>query len=162
MDLVNVTVHLAGDRNFAIPKRGITVAETVLLRALHGDASVVNVRRCGSIDRSLQVEMARLTAIYGNKPTTKDAIVAMFANAHMQGLLRVEDIAQHQTSEMIEAAELGSTDGGLQNITAAELGGVVSDATQGPGGPDVTDAELAALGADLAHTGAQSAKKHAR
>lgn len=95
MDLINCTLHLDGNRNFALPKKEISVAEAVLLRHLHGQDSVVDITMARTTTRSLREEHDRLMAAYGGVDARKEVkagITAMFQNVHMQGLERIEDL----------------------------------------------------------------------
>lgn len=92
MQHVTATVRLGGEMNFAIPKPNLTVAEVVLLRLLHGNDAVVDVRPLGTSKRTLRGEKDRLLGQYGHKPSHVEVIDKMFANTAVQPLESLEDI----------------------------------------------------------------------
>lgn len=65
MQLANVIVRLGGDLNNTVPRRGVTPAEILVLKHIHGSDAVVDVMPAGD-DRKLRHEevFARLSAKY--------------------------------------------------------------------------------------------------
>ena|SRR5215510_3419127 len=64
MQQLNALVALTGDRNNMIQKLGLTPAEILLLQALHGADSVLQIEPTAEIKREPQEEIARLKALY--------------------------------------------------------------------------------------------------
>jgi hypothetical protein len=92
MQLCNATVLLAGDRNFALPKRDLSVAEIVLLRALHGEEAVIDITPTRKTTVSLRDTKDRLMATYGERRDYQTLIHNMFANTAVQGLTQLKDL----------------------------------------------------------------------
>ena len=70
MQLCDVDVCLAGDRNHVVPKRKVSVAEIEVLRAVHGDDAIQNIKPRGQERRSTAEELDRLRRLYrGNVAT---------------------------------------------------------------------------------------------
>lgn len=65
MQLADVTVRLGGQLTRTVRKHGITPAEGILLKALHGQDAVVEGRLNGSTTASSAVEIERLRQVYG-------------------------------------------------------------------------------------------------
>lgn len=63
------TVRLSGDLNHTVDRAYLTAAEAEVLRFLHGDDSVVNVRLKGTIEATDREEMDRLEQV-GYGPAT--------------------------------------------------------------------------------------------
>ena len=93
MQHVRATVRLSGDLNFTVEKPDITVAEVVLLRAIHGEDAVVNISPIYKSNESLRDERDRLLGAYGgnSEPVIK-LIHQTFANVAVQGLEKLEHI----------------------------------------------------------------------
>jgi hypothetical protein len=158
MDYVSATVHLSANRNFAIPKANLSVAEVVLLRRLHGEDAVVNVRKERSAAVHLGAERKRLMDVYGAKKDVAKIISDIFQNIHLQGIERVSDLADVQTSDAIEARksvrasvakavspdELQVSDGEAQGAAQAD-----GDAAPGETDPGALEAAGAVLAARL-------------
>lgn len=66
MEIANCEVRLLGDLANSVPKSGVTPAEAAVLRAIHGDDSVIRVAITGNDRRPHQQEYARLAEAYGN------------------------------------------------------------------------------------------------
>lgn len=92
MQHVAATVRLNNDLNFCVRKYSLTVPEVVLLRILHGDDAVVEVRSVGISKRTMRSERDRLLSIYGGKPESVLKINNMFANTAVQPLETLADI----------------------------------------------------------------------
>lgn len=121
MQLCNATVHLAGDRNFAIPKRDISVAEVVFLRRIHGQDAVVDIAPTRKTTDSLRVTRDRLLAAYGDRKEHVALIDAMFQNLAVQGLTKLSDL---RLDEMPGAAKTGAS----AALSAADLPDEPTDA----------------------------------
>ena len=92
MQLCNATVLLAGDRNFAMPKCDVSVAEIVLLRLIHGEDAVINITPTRMTTVSLRDTKERLMAAYGDRKSHQKLIHDMFANTAVQGLTKFKDL----------------------------------------------------------------------
>lgn len=70
MQLYSIKVRLGGLVNNEVRKSGVTAAEIMVLRALHGDDAVVDITSAKMDHRTHAEERARLNAIYCNKETS--------------------------------------------------------------------------------------------
>lgn len=113
MQLCNATLHLAGDRNFAIPKKDVPVAEIVLWRLLHGQDAVVNISPTRMTTTSLREERERLLKAYGSKPDYIKLVDDMFRNVPVQGLTRFKHLGVAEAPEAPPSAATGVTAGDL-------------------------------------------------
>ncbi len=68
MQIVNCTVAIDGEAGMTVAKSNITVAELLVLRALHGDDAVRNVEVTDDIRVSAAEERERLNLIYTAPP----------------------------------------------------------------------------------------------
>jgi hypothetical protein len=64
MQIVNCTVAIDGEAGMTVAKTNITVAEVLVLRAIHGDDAVRNVEVTDEIKVSAAEERERLTLLY--------------------------------------------------------------------------------------------------
>jgi len=68
MNLYDALVRPAGQLTHEVPKFSLTAAEVILLRSIHGDDGVVQLRRSKSQGSIHDVtERERLKAVYGEK-----------------------------------------------------------------------------------------------
>lgn len=73
MQLASAVVRLGGSRDNTVHKVGLTVAEIVVLRAIHGgDDSVTDIQPTGMDKRPHAEELNRLRSIYGNAKDDKE------------------------------------------------------------------------------------------
>jgi len=87
MQLCNVSVNLAGSLLNRVPKRGVTVAEIVVLRAVHGGSdAVTNIQPVGMDKRPHAEELERLSRKYGK------IVAKLFPGAHPQLPSNLADI----------------------------------------------------------------------
>lgn len=75
MQTADIELALGGDRGNTIWKSGVTVAEIVVLQAIHGQDSVMNITPRGSIDRGVREEKARLAELYRANDSERRLIV---------------------------------------------------------------------------------------
>lgn len=76
MQIANCLVALGGDKDNWVPRYGVTAAELVVLRALHGEDAVGDIEPAGEITRGNRDELLRLKAAYGSaKDEDNKAIV---------------------------------------------------------------------------------------
>jgi hypothetical protein len=88
MQLCNCSVLLAGSLLNRVPKKGATVAEIVVLRAVHGgDDAVRNIQPVGMDKRTHAGEFARLCRLYGAK-----RVKELFPGANPQLPVNLADI----------------------------------------------------------------------
>lgn len=74
MQIVTCNVHIGGDRNYVVPKTGVTVAEVEILRVLHGEDAVTDIMPTKQDSRKHKDELDRLRQRYKRKlpgPDTK-------------------------------------------------------------------------------------------
>lgn len=69
MEIANCEVRLCGDVGNSVFKQGVTPAEVVVLKTLHGDESVCKIKLVGSDRRSHREEHERLSKNYGEAMT---------------------------------------------------------------------------------------------
>lgn len=68
MQTLNAMVALTGDRNNMLWKMDLTPAEILLLQALHGEGSVLQIEPTGDVKREPSEEIARLKNLYPGHP----------------------------------------------------------------------------------------------
>lgn len=78
MQRCNVTVRLAGDVGNTVPKTNVTVAEIVVLRSVHGDDAVVDIKPTHNCKTPHREERDRLCIIYG-RPRVDKIFPGVFA-----------------------------------------------------------------------------------
>lgn len=66
MQIYDCTIRLGGSLHNEVTKQGVTAAEVILLRAIHGDDTVRHIKARGSIDVTDAEERARLATFYSN------------------------------------------------------------------------------------------------
>lgn len=72
MKFYDCTVRPAGSLLHEVPKQGLSAAEVVLLRSIHGDDGVVHLKPSKvKGDLSDAAERQRLSAVYGEKAVAK-------------------------------------------------------------------------------------------
>lgn len=64
MKVYDVEIRLGGDMMTSIPRSGCTDQEIRVLRAIHGEDGVVNVREAGVIEADPQVHLCELAVRY--------------------------------------------------------------------------------------------------
>lgn len=117
MQYVNCDLLLSGDRNFQIPQKDISVAEAVLLRAIHGPDSIINIEGTRKDTKSLAQIRDVLMAKYGDaNPQRPKLIDAMFANVHMQGLTKLSDLLPGSQDD-----EAGPRRGAARTVAGSDL-----------------------------------------
>lgn len=81
MELSNIELRIAGKLTSVVPKLDVTPAEILILRHLHGEDAVVNVRPTRMDRRNHAEEWTRLVGIYGRNgaSSTEGAGVALEA-----------------------------------------------------------------------------------
>ena len=65
MQLATCLLSLGGDAGNTVPKYDVTPSEVAVLRVIHGDEAVKEIRVTGSDDRGNRAERERLVAFYG-------------------------------------------------------------------------------------------------
>lgn len=68
MQLCNAEVRIADSPGHTVFKVDITPAEIIVLRAIHGEASVIDITPTMHVNRDSQGEFLRLQSIYGRSP----------------------------------------------------------------------------------------------
>lgn len=74
MQLCKCDVMLGGDRNNVVAKEGVSIAEIVVLRAIHGGDAVVNIRPAGIRSLDHHEELARLKRTYNRREAIVDKV----------------------------------------------------------------------------------------
>ncbi len=77
MELANIMLALGGDRDYTVPKYGVTAAEIAVLCAIHGSDAVHDIEPAGTLGarRSPREERDRLLAAYPAKNEDNEPIV---------------------------------------------------------------------------------------
>jgi hypothetical protein len=134
MQYVSCKVLLGGDRNFAIPKPLVSVAEVIVLRALHGgDDAVVDIVPIGQRSVRLRDELVRLIGVYGQRPEAREVVERVFANAHIRGITTLGDLTPDQVEDAPDPLE-------AETLTADDL--VAAGALVGEIGQDTQAADM--------------------
>lgn len=118
MQLVNATVLLNGDRNFALPKENLSVAEVVVLRRLHGEDAVLDIQPTRKTTISLRDYREQMMTRYGDTKAKAAIVADVFQNVHLQGLTEMSDIVAPETdgrskksaAKGVKAGDLDSKD----------------------------------------------------
>lgn len=77
MQTASLLVALGGDLGNTVPKHDCTASEIAILRAIHGEGSVIDIDPTGDVKRSNQEELSRLRANYGGaKDAENNSIVS--------------------------------------------------------------------------------------
>lgn len=75
MEVANCEVRLLGDLGNSVPKQGVTPAEALILKTIHGPDSVIKVSIVGSDKRPHKDEYARLESIYGQTVSENGTLI---------------------------------------------------------------------------------------
>lgn len=67
LETASVLVAVGGDPGNTVPKYEVTAAEVAVLRLLHGEDAVFDVKVIGSVDRTDRQEIGRLQSIYSRR-----------------------------------------------------------------------------------------------
>lgn len=113
MQICDADVRLGGNILQVVPKQGLTVAEICVLREIHGNDAVVNIRPTKMDKRNHAEEFARLQHIYGGASRIapeedgprKVNIAAMFPGAVKKLPVTLEEAGISPTGETLEAAD---------------------------------------------------------
>lgn len=142
MEYANCTVRLAGQMTFEVQKVGVTPAEIMVLRALHGQDSVINIVSTGiKKGTAPATERARLLGLYtanGAKEEYVKLINDMFPGAYPRIPLRIADVMTD--ADLIEP-EAPADDGDLDPIEAAPVEAAAEPTLEDPDAEAIEDAE---------------------
>jgi hypothetical protein len=72
MDIAKCEVRLSGDLANSVPLSNVTPAEVLVLRAIHGEDSVVRIQQTGTDRRPHKDEYERLAQKYSQSKTSDD------------------------------------------------------------------------------------------
>lgn len=76
MQIASVLVAIGGDLGNTIPKHGVTASEIAVLRAIHGEGAVSEIKPIGDVKRTNSEERNRLLTRYGRaKDSENNSIV---------------------------------------------------------------------------------------
>lgn len=67
MKMFKCSVRLGGNVNHIVPKNGVSDLEIIVLRSLHGNDAVVDIKSVGESDVSKRDELQRLSNSYGKE-----------------------------------------------------------------------------------------------
>jgi hypothetical protein len=101
----SATVRIKGDLLFTVHKPSLTIAEIVLLRAIHGQEAVVDVVLVGKSKRTLRADRDRLLRQYGSAQAIEKVIGVMFQNVSVQPLETMEDIGLSSSARVNRVAK---------------------------------------------------------
>lgn len=104
MDIFTGKLRLAGSIQNEIPKTDMTAAEVVLLRAIHGHDSVVDLKRTGSHKMLHAEERERLITLYGEakNPDGQFYFREMFGPEHRELPTKVLDYQDPEKLPVVE------------------------------------------------------------
>jgi hypothetical protein len=128
MQFCNVTLKLNSDNNFQLAKDGVTVAEIVVLRALHGEEAVVDIQPTRVLKGYSGVsEKQRLLTIYGaDKDANAKLVESLFPGAVPRMPTSLQDIGLALDSDYMATARQRQR--GAAPITVSDLNGDEVDA----------------------------------
>lgn len=132
MELANCTVRLGGDVRNTVEKNSVTPAEVLILKKLHGDDGVVNIRIHGKQNRPAKMEIDRLNRIYVeqfSKPE-KNVVTDLFPGAAPSLPTRFADVIPAEQLSYMKDAE---ADAKLEPVPPAR------PAVSGPAKPEPAD-----------------------
>lgn len=103
MDLAKCSLRLGGNAGQTIQKYDVTPAEIAVLRVVHGDDAVSDIKWTGEIQRSHRAEIQRLHAFYGSRQPdgaiVSRAVASLFPGAAarvFEKLTELDDIDESQ------------------------------------------------------------------
>jgi hypothetical protein len=102
MQIVNCSVHLSGDLRNTVHKRGVTVAEIVVLRNIHGGDAVTSIQPVKNDRRSHALELDRLRSIYNRRDQVVDQL---FPGANPKLPTNLKDIGVDHNGATVEEPE---------------------------------------------------------
>lgn len=101
MKLYNCQVRLSGNINHTVPRFACTEHEILVLRNLHGNDAIVNIKQVGDdTERSESSEYRRLATAYGQDKIENLFMVKLDLNAI------VEDSVEDETPEITMPASV--------------------------------------------------------
>lgn len=142
MQRVNCTVRLSGDTGNTVLKSEVTVAEVAVLRSIHGNEAVVDIKPVRQCKTPHREERDRLSLIYG-----APRVAALFPGMISRLPVTLDDIALVIDGDLPESA---------QPVTEAPEAGKaepVAEATESEDGGDgmgTEEAELEKLEKEIA------------
>lgn len=98
MELYDAKVRLNGKIQNEVPKTSITAAELLVLRAIHGDDAVVDLKIAGDEPKSHDDERDRLGRLYGDK-----VVRELFGASHQELPRRLPGFAATAAPAQVEA-----------------------------------------------------------
>jgi hypothetical protein len=118
MQVCSATVRLGGLLTQTVFKEGLTPAEVIVLRGIHGDDSVVGINVTGSAKNAdVGKEKARLVSVYG-----KPRVEAVFPGARPDLPQTFEQIAPEEEPDEYNPAEDGPGEGVIADVAPARRG----------------------------------------
>lgn len=94
MQIANISLALGGDTGNVIQKYAVTAAEIAVLKAIHGDDAVSNVRPTGEVTISHRNERARLFDLYGRAMdgTQRSIVETLYPGAAARVFERLDEL----------------------------------------------------------------------
>lgn len=80
MQVFSGKIRPRGDLDTEVVRKDLTAAEVMVLRALHGDDGVVDLRLIRNDRREHETEYQRLVAKYGRWPAGREAVANLFGS----------------------------------------------------------------------------------
>lgn len=138
MQLSNATVRIAGSVLHTVPKRDLTPAEIVVLRSIHGDDAVVNIRPTkNDRNRGHAAEFDRLAGLYDRS----SSLQATPGEEQASLLARLFPGAMKKLPTTLEEIGLGHLMA-PESIAAAEREDAATDAVEAARAPQTEDRDI--------------------
>lgn len=136
MQRVNCTVRLSGDTGNTVLKSDVTVAEVAVLRSIHGNESVVDIKPVRQCKTPHREERDRLSLIYG-----APRVAALFPGMIPRLPVSLDDIALVIEGDIPESAQPATDALAVEAKAEPEA----ADAPEGEDGGDGMGTEEAEL-----------------
>lgn len=88
MQLCDIQLRIAGSLNHVVPKQDVTPAEILVLRRLHGDDAVIDIRPTRQDKRQHSFEWDRLVAMYGQNGSSSTDGQSVLLNDLFPGAIK--------------------------------------------------------------------------
>lgn len=141
MQRVNCTVRLNGDTGNTVLKSEVTVAEVAVLRSIHGNEAVVDIKPVRQCKTPHREERDRLSLIYG-----APRVAALFPGMIPRLPVTLDDIALVVEGDLPESAQPVTEAPTAETVPEPE----VAEAEDGGDGMGTEEAELEKLEKEIA------------
>lgn len=144
MQKLKCEVALAGDVRQLVPKE-VTVPELLVLQAIHGQGSVLNITPAGMDKRTHSDELARLHRLYGKAGEEEGAnvVARLFPGYAPQLPVRLSDIGMAESdadADKPKKKKVGKKKASKKTAAKPADGDDNEDSTPEKGGEDDNDA----------------------